>query len=202
MEKSSCNKLTCEGSLNYNVLSACEKSTDEVVVIENPFQPEWHNKVIKLISKRDKMYFLVHPYAEDLIIEPRGLYNYCVPLLTELFVEGKPTKHFVGGKCSEEYKPYASQTNTNSRLYNRLLDELKVHSIFKANIQQLLEDIRSLLQRNGSDEVDDDYRFILYPLAYALEETSVLAGFLNDDENKENNLSKDLRMLLTNLAGE
>ena len=166
--------LTCEGELEPQALLACENSSSNVIVIENPLNTKWNNAVIKMISKRTKMYFLLNPFAEDLTIEPRGLFNYCLPILTELFVESFSTSRYIGGKFSAKYKPYVPQ-KTN-RLYDKLFNAMNIKSLTRSNCQQILSDVHELLKTN-------DYQMILYSLAYVLGEASELEDFLEKYES-------------------
>lgn len=186
--------LTCEGDLNDFEIERCLSSSNDLVVVETPFQAEWRNAVIKMLSKRDRMYILVHPYAEDLCIEPKGLFNYCVPLLTEMCVDAFPTGQYVGGRCSKEYKPYVSQVKKG--LYDKLFASMNIRSISKMNCQLLLSDLHDLSKKGG---VDADYEMILYPMAYVLDETNTLEDYINETDQKP---SASFRERLSRLIGD
>lgn len=186
--------LSCEGDLNDQDIKRCLSSSNDLVVVETPFQAEWRNAVIKMLSRRDKMYILVHPYAEDLCIEPKGLFNYCVPLLTEMFVNSFATGQLVGGRCSKDYKPYVSQVKKG--LYDKLLTLMNIRSIAKMSCQVLLSDLHKLSRTGG---VDADYEMILYPMAYVLGETNTLEDYINETDQKP---STSFRERLNRLMGE
>lgn len=177
--------LRCEGKFSSQAITDCESSGDNIVVIEYPFQAEWQNNIIKLISKRDKFYIVVHPFAEDLVIEPRGLFNYCIPILTEVFVDKMPTNKYVGGCLKDNFQQFENKETVTS--YNKLLKKMRVNSIAKANIQKIVSDTHKLLKNNN---IDNDYQLILYPIAYAFSELDTLSNYLDNTENLDNTEKK------------
>ena len=185
-------KLNCEGPLSARAIQACLKSTAQVVIVEQPFQNGWQNSIIKLLNKRDKFYVLIHPFAEDLVIEPRGLFNYCLPVFTELFVEGLPSGDYIGGKLGQKYEKYDSKKA--AKRYEKLFQSMKVMGLTKNNIQQLLTDMHEC----GVQDVASDYKLLLYPLAYVLDEKKHLAEQLE----KNTQLKSDVKDLLLRLIGE
>ena len=186
--------LSCEGPFDRVVLSACEKAEGDTVVIEDFFQPEWKEKIVRLISRRDKMYFLIHPFAEDLTIEPRGLFHYCVPVLTEQFIVSAPSGDLVGGRSTENYVPYTSEGG--ERRYGKLLDAMRVRSLARENVQQIIADMHTLTRK---EEADPDHILVLYPLAYVLGETTRWAEYLDTDEKK---IGASTREMFSRMIGE
>lgn len=74
-------------------------------MIENPYNTGWTRLFTQL---SDKFLLATCPYAEELQIEPRGLLNYFVPIMTEIFVDSKPERKFVGGMICDDYEDYRS----------------------------------------------------------------------------------------------
>ena len=170
--------IECGGN-DTEAINKCEASNEKIVVIENPLQVGWENAIIKLISKRERFYILTQPFSDDLVVEPRGLFNYCLPVLTEMFVISTPARNYTGGILSEDFAHYHPE-NT-SRLYGKALDELNITSITRENIQMLISDINKL---NGSVAPDTVLEFLLYPLMYAIGESQTLIGKLDTLEQK------------------
>lgn len=185
--------FTCTGDKNGS-FDQCETSDDDIVVIENPLQAQWENDVLRLISKREKFYILTQPFADDLVVEPRGLFNYCLPVLTELFVSGIPTRNYMGGKMSEAFKHYVPETISGK--YGKILDELSITSLAKGNAQALITDISKLSERNEADEI---LQLLLYPLAYAVGKQHILMEKIDAMDNKP---SSQVVTRLRRLAGE
>ena len=174
--------FTCTGDKNDS-FDQCETSDDDIVVIENPLQAQWENDVLRLISKREKFYILTQLFADDLVVEPRGLFNYCLPVLTELFVSGIPTRNYTGGKMSGAFKHYVPETISGK--YGKILDELSITSLAKGNAQALITDIGKLSER---DEADDILQLLLYPLAYAVGKQRTLMEKIDAMDSKPSSL--------------
>lgn len=170
--------FTCTGHKNDG-LDRCESSDEDIIVIENPLQAQWENNVIRLISKRERFYILTQPFADDLVVEPRGLFNYCLPVLTELFVSKLPTRNYAGGKMSGVFKHYVPAEA--SEKYGKILDELNITSLARRNVQELITDIGKLSER---DEADDILQLLLYPMAYALGEQHTLMERIDAMDSK------------------
>lgn len=188
--------LQCIGDLVPRAVKQCEESETETVVIEQPFQHEWYNSIILLLERRQKFYIAVHPFAEDLVIEPRGLMNYCIPVLTELFIEGLPTMNYLGGHMADNFKPFASKEA--SKHYNKLLKALGINSLAKLNVQRTVSDMHEMMQSN---QTDCDYLFLLYPLAYAVGEIAELKEYI-DNATVESKPSAKVEELLKQYMGE
>lgn len=188
--------LRCIGDLIPHVIESCEESDAEVIVIEQPFQHEWYGSVVKLLSRRQKFYIIINPFAEDLVIEPRGLLNYCMPVLTELFVECQATMNYLGGCMADNFKHFVSETS--GKHYNKLLKTLRINSLAKMNVQRTVSDMHEMLQ---SGQTDCDYLFILYPFAYVVSALAELKEYI-DNATDESKPSTKIQELLNQFIGE
>ncbi|MDO4973075.1 MAG: hypothetical protein Q4E38_02580 [Eubacteriales bacterium] len=170
--------LHCGGDYNENDLRKCSNSDTEVVIVENPFEHDWYPSVLKLLSNRNRYYILVHPFAEDLAIEPNSLINYCFPMFTDKLVDSAPTMNYLGGRMAEPFKAFVPKTDIDVReCYSKLLQEMKLSLIAKNTIQRILTDYHQLIP---DKKIDNDYIFVLEPLALFLDKTDVLEKYKND----------------------
>lgn len=177
--------LDCGNSYSSNAITACEKSSEEIIVIKQPFQNDWRNAIVEMLSKREHFYFIVHPFAEDLIVEPKGLFNYCIPVLTDMFIEGAPTKKYVGGKLSSSFAHLHSSECFEG--YDNIVNEIRAGAMARYNVRKLSADIQKLL---GVDN-DTVFRLLLYPLAFALGEISEFMSVIEDAEYKPSKMLLD-----------
>lgn len=170
--------LHCGGDYNEKDLRKCSNSDTEVVIIENPFEHDWYPSILKLLSNRNRYYILVHPFAEDLAIEPNSLINYCFPLFTDMLVDSAPTMNYLGGRMAEPFKAFVPKTAIDVReCYSKLLQEMKLSIIAKNTIQRILTDYHQLMP---DKKIDNDYIFVLEPLALFLDKTDMLEKYKND----------------------
>ena len=90
----------------------------------------------ELINIDDKFIFAIYTFAEDLKIEPRSLYNYFLPVLTELIIDKRPARNFtvkyfsdkVKAELKKNYKPDAvpisAETRLNSQVKCNIMEKL------------------------------------------------------------------------------
>lgn len=98
--------LDCMGEFDLNALDKLEQSDDKLIIVRNIFNSKWVNYIPRLVNLVDKQVIFTHPFIEDLRIEPESLYNYMLPIFTELFID-HPERidlTFVGGNLSSNFE--------------------------------------------------------------------------------------------------
>lgn len=187
-----CAQLICEGDYDHSVLQRTEESNAQIVVIDNAFNARW-NYYINAYSQRSSKYLIaVNPFVEDLQIEPRGIVNYWTPVMTELFIDARPSCEFVGGKRSEDFCVY---TKENAKPYhNKLFQELHLSSLSIKTLQQLLADLHSM---NHNIQEEYDYLFSALPCAYV---TNAMGTLRDHIEGKQ--LASDMKDILGAYLGD
>lgn len=81
--------LSCHGNAGEAVLEEIHQKQPPILAVENPFHPEWLSRMMDVKASCPETLFLwLHPFTEDLAVEPMGLYNYVLPVFTECFVDG------------------------------------------------------------------------------------------------------------------
>ena len=97
------NKIKSKDGVLYNHVARNHNDTDrevllsedEIVIVKNPFAAEWVDDVIHMVEESNKFFVLVTPFVEDLLIEPKGIFNYVQPLFTESFVSYRARKKYL-----------------------------------------------------------------------------------------------------------
>ena len=82
--------LTCTGKCDLQIVSDAFKG-EGVLIIQNPFCETWLNALIQAAKTTNKLVIFIHPYTEDLIIEPQSLFNYILPVFTDRMTDRTPT---------------------------------------------------------------------------------------------------------------
>lgn len=183
-----CPILAIEQSLS------CE---DQVIAIENPFCHSWNRYLPRILSDKSRFYIAVSLYAEDLLIEPNGILNYMVPLLTEFFVDKIPGGNFVGGYMSKDFTHYTPMKI--KPWHDKLLNAIKAGPFAKRLLQQVLTDMHEIEQ---VDNADYDCIFAFIPYAYACGKTSILKEELLGHPQKEIIVSSDVISFINTYFGE
>lgn len=67
-------------------------------------------------TRLKKQIIWTHPYVEDMLIEPKGLYNYMLPVLSECFIGSLPALETWPSKRAEKFQPYVSEEKQSLRI--------------------------------------------------------------------------------------
>lgn len=184
--------LRCEGVYDPGAVEEYMRDEGRVLALLDPINTGWISYISEFAEGRDKLILAVHPFAEDLQIEPRGLYNYVVPVLTELFVDRPASGEYIGGRFGADFQEYDC-ADPQKKIH--LTRKLSMPVLLRNRLQQILADMKTLL---GKDMPDYDVLFAALPYAYATGKVDVL---LEEIEN-EGSLSKDTQTLLRTFLGD
>ena len=175
----------CVNSLDD--LQICADSDDEVIIALNPFAPNFIAYLPELVHLKNKFIFAVHPFAEDLLIEPRSLYNYFLPVFTELISDRPASRNFVDFYPSEECKKiFCAQYKYNP-------DEIPISAQERMN--KLFKDTRKILKENFSERnavSECTVLFTKFPLAYV---TGNAERFLDEFNGSERTAERIRRFM-------
>ena len=161
--------LHCESSYNSSIIKQCVNDESPIMAVLSPLHPKWIDHIHELFADvGGKFIIAIHPFAEDLLIEPRGLYNYMLPVLTELFVEQKATRNFVGGGFHTDFQDY---DRAEPQRIIPLEAKLAMPPLVKNRLCQILSDMKVLLEDKTSD---GDFLFGTIPYAYATGRVEVI----------------------------
>jgi hypothetical protein len=166
--------LDCSASQYRDVLPLIDSLEDSVLVCDHPFVSEWVGHLPEFSRKQNVFTVFVHPYKEDLVVEPGGIVNYMLPVLTEFFVDQAPTGDVIMCRQTEGYREYAPQKP--DKYHRRQLSRLPFSALARNNLNQVLTELRSMCKAQN-----DDYAFVLglAPLAFLSDRTDQLVEMLN-----------------------
>lgn len=190
--------LSCVGDYTEKVCKECKESEDNVVAIMNPFCAGWTQQLPTAVFDSGKFFFLLSPYAEDLQVEPMGISNYVLPLMTEFLVDKKPSSVFVGSELSPDFDRLPMPKVRP--IHKNFLTSLGYSTLAKKNLWSVFANIESILKGETSDTVGYRYLFGLLPFAIIAGKANLLMEQLEKDESK---LSKNIcTMIHEYLGGE
>jgi hypothetical protein len=182
----------CESAYDPSAVEEYMVEGSQVITLLDPINTRWISHIPELTTGRDKLILAVHPFAEDLLIEPRGLYNYVVPVLTELFVDRPASGKYVGGCFGADFREYEC-AKPQKKLH--LARKLPMPAMLRNWLQQMLADMKAIL---GKDIPDFDVLFAALPYAYVTGQTDMILEGIEDGGG----LSKDTQTLLRTFLGE
>lgn len=153
--------LDCNKNYSDNAVQELINSEDEVIIIKNPLCAEWRDTVMSLLIGNRKFLILLSPLAEDLIVEPKGLFNYVLPVFTESIINAGVRNQFVGKRQSTDYEKY--DRRKEKPLYGELLKRININNLITNRIQCVLTDLHYL---DKEADATVDYLYVLFPYMY------------------------------------
>lgn len=188
--------LECTESYSDVSVASCLSSSDKIIKVLYPLERGWTYRLPDLINDRSKYFFVIHPFNEDIQIEPSSRYIYMLPVLTSLFIEKEPTGQIMGGNMSGSFEEYKLITPERSDVDHTVT--LRAPKLIRHRLHLILTNMHKMLNDKNSDY---DVLFGLLPYAYA---TMQLESFIKTIRSADTTLriSKNLRNSISDLFGE
>lgn len=185
--------LRCEGEYSPKTIEDLLNGDDgKVVAVQNLLHTGWIDHIPELLRMKEKFFVVLHPFAEDLMIEPKGLYNYLLPVLTEPFVDRAASRNFSSGCFCNDF-PQCTHAKPQSKL--PFVEKLSMPALVQNRLRQILADMKSLHENSGADS---DILLGILPYAYVTGKFEVICEELQN----RNSLSKKVKELITALGGD
>ena len=160
--------LDCGANISSDAFHEAATSDDPVVIIRNMFCTPLLPSVIDLLQGAEKQYFVVQPFVEDLLIEPRSLYDYIHPVFTGMLIDKVPGKgEIVGGIKMPSYEEH----NSVRAAPDALLRQMRLTKYADRRLRQVLADAQDML---GSENKDMNFLLAYLPYAYVTGQTGLL----------------------------
>ncbi|WP_295361406.1 hypothetical protein [uncultured Pseudoramibacter sp.] len=183
-------RFNCEGQ--YQITKLSNGNESPFTVIDNVFHANWLDHVDDITSEFQYCWF-TNAFAENLIIEPRGLYNYMIPVVTDLFVTVRPdTDPTYYGKQKQDFDIKGEDRKIRSCL--KVLQGFGLGSLYRRNIEMILKTL------NGMPGYSDDWAYYFVLLPYA-----ILTGnerFLVETIESSEKISNDCRDIIMQYLGD
>ena len=127
--------LTCSGACSIPMIQKAFEG-DGVLIIRNPFSGDWLDALVQESKNATKQLIFCHPYSEDLSIEPQSLFNYILPIYTDIISNNEPDIHELYGarlkQDAEDFVPKYKKV-----VPSETLAALKVNAVLQSRMQWL-----------------------------------------------------------------
>lgn len=144
-----------------NIAEAVADYDECIVSVQNMFGKGWQDELPQSFAKLKKQIIWAHPYVEDMVIEPKGLLNYMLPVLSECFIESIPVGEPWPTKRAETFKAYASTKKQPLKI--AAFKKLKLSKLLANRLTIVLSDAKAILNQPAKDK-DMEILFGLLPL--------------------------------------
>lgn len=182
-------QLDCDGCYNPTDIIEAQSVENNVVAIRSPFKTAWVDAVLSAIQNRSvgRDYYLLVPFADDLVIQPNGILNYAVPVLTELFVVREPSGYPVAGDIDEKFQDYKKC----EKVKFSIPASIHLGPMAALKLRTLLAEASKL----GVNIADTDflYLFCVIPYLYVMNKKDVAVEMIQSEQN----ISKDVIKLVS-----
>lgn len=174
------------------VVEFVKNRAESTIVVENMLEAGWSDALPQALSRCGKWIVWSRPYVEDLLVEPRGLFNYATPFFSESFVVEDPAA--IPVKISERapnFKEFASSEKSNDvwKLEKLGLSRLVINRLTKiiCETRQLAEITNDPKRRRETDIL-----FGTLPFAALTGKTNVLREILEARDDWSSRLTTEI----------
>lgn len=169
--------LNCDGEYDNRVPSIIGQQNENVVIINNLLTSQWVNRLPEIVANKDVFYIAIHPYAEDVQVEPKSLFEFLTPVFTECLVDKRATGDYLGGYFSQDFKSITVPDN-NQKI--RILSRFSLSPITGRNINQLIAVSKTIFPDFTQD---DEFLLAIFPIAYATLKVNTLKKAIDDSSS-------------------
>lgn len=182
--------------LNKKIINL-ENNDDKIIVLKNFFMSDRRNDLLELLETEKKMFIITWPLVEDLLVEPKDIFNYMIPFFTEFFFNEKGDGKVIPVEKSNDYEKYKfpSTKQKSIRLKRQYLNNL----IFNINNDVLVDtyDFYELnLPFSEQDEINFDYLLYYFPYGFFMGSSENLLNRIDGEESLDTKVAEQLKEFL------
>lgn len=182
-------QFTLGNDFDLEGASGIENCNEHIVSVQNMFGKGWADIIPQTFTKLKKHVIWTHPYVEDMVIEPKGLYNYMLPILSECFVGAIPALEPWPGKRSDNFQAYTSKKKLPLRI--AAFKRLGLSKMLLNQLELILSDAKAILG-NPSKEKDLELLFGLLPICVLTGKVDILKDVLESEGNLSNSVRAEV----------
>lgn len=176
--------LRCYGEQSVDSVSSFVES--ELAAVQNPFHPGW----ISCLTQPNNGFTLwLHPFTEDLHIEPRSLYHYAYPVFTECFVDRLPSiEDMDAGHGIEDYTEFKPDPKYRAKM--GLLKKLGMSRLMSNRLEKVLADAKFI---GAISDTSMEYLFGLLPMCVLSGKHEIITELLDSEKNITTEVKAELQ---------
>lgn len=156
---------------NGNTAKEIAGYPEKVISVQNLFGKGWWDSLPQSLVSTEQQIVWTHPYVDDISVEPKGLLNYMLPVLSECFVEEIPVLDLWPSKRVAKYKEYIAGKTQPLKINS--FKRLKLSKLLLKQLTLALSDAKAIFNQPGKDK-DMEILFGLLPLCVITGRTDIL----------------------------
>lgn len=172
--------LDCSGEFDQATLDELLQSNDKLIIVRNILNSKWVNYIPRLVNLADKQVIFTHPFIEDLRIEPESLFNYMLPIFTELLIDNPEIFDltFVGGSVASNFKEIDKK---GANFSSKFIQQNISRRFISAQMNKILKLYHAYNETRT--RFDLDYLCCYAPYAYLTDKQDELKEFYRNNGN-------------------
>ena len=176
--------LKCCGEQDAEAISGFVES--DMAAVQNPFHPDW----VSGISHSNNGFALwLHPFTEDLQIEPRSLYHYAYPVFTECFVDQLPSvENMDAGQETVEYDEFKPDPKYRAKMGP--VKKLGLSRLMLSRLEKVLADAKCI---GSISDTSMEYLFGMLPMCVLSGKQEALTELLDSEKNIKSEVRAELQ---------
>ena len=175
----------CSAGYSSEALRKIVDNDSKVTVVKNIVNSEWITHIADIIKAKSFIVFIC-PFAEDLIIEPKSLYNYAVPVLTELLISSVSQGITIAGQSSSTYNELDLDDEKYDRIKHsirsRLTRNMRAGALLINNLSSLLAGVYALCSSESNELIIETLCGCI-PYLYVSQNTDKILDLIDADTN-------------------
>lgn len=186
--------LKCEGNFTYSEWNKIGEHQEQIVLIENLLEKLWMEKITDVFSSKDVMFMAIYPFAEDVQVEPKSIYNYMLPLFTDFLVEKKAKNNYSYGHFADDF----SQYQAGSVIKRKWVSKLHASQFVQSRLNEVITIMYDL---NSEIKKEDEFIFGFLQYAYATLNYEDIIKAIEDEKNAfSKKMKKDIQLILGDIS--
>lgn len=166
---------------------------ERILSIQNMFGKGWSDELPQAFCKLRKTVIWTHPYVEDMLVEPKGLYNYMLPVLSESFIGAMPPSDLtlISGKRPADFEAYKPK---GACRHIKTLRRLGLSKLLTKQLELVLSDAKTMLNIVDQDkdrDKDIEFLFATIPFCVLTGRIDVLKDAVEENVNEISRPVKD-----------
>lgn len=183
--------LTLCNDCDYNVADEVAKYDEPVISVRNMFGKGWSDILPQAFSSVEKHIIWTHPYVEDLAIEPKGLYNYMLPILSECFVGVGTSPETIPalGKRANDFEGFSHKKKQPLRI--AAFKRLGLSKLLTQQLEIVLTDAKAIMDNPARDK-DMEVLFGILPLCVLSGRVDILKDVIETESGVSNSVKDEV----------
>lgn len=173
--------LTCDDNYSAQIHNLLGAHQERLVVLNNLISSAYIGHLEEILSHKDLFFIAIHPYKEDLQVEPKSLYGFMLPIFTEFLVSESASGMYTGISMTNEASLFKLSKLEDDYAVSKL-NSFAPSPLVLNKVNALFARMADLMEEHEDECGYKDFEVVLalLPLAYAQMKINKLEDAIED----------------------